>query len=125
MYDLFFQNTQLLYVVIWKKTLAGAAVKPGHALTVAKNRKMAAHHASCVNAGVSFVPLPVEALGGWGPEAIESLEKINKYMELRSGHVQSNKRHLFERLSVTLQRGNASLIIRRTPTTLSSTDGII
>ena len=46
-------------------TLYGAANNQGHALKVAKDRKMAAHNDACSSVGVTFIPLVVESLGGW------------------------------------------------------------
>ena len=45
-------------------TQSGAASEKGYALKLAEERKMAAHNAECRGAGVSFVPLAVESLGG-------------------------------------------------------------
>ena len=45
-------------------TQSGAASERGYALKLAEERKMAAHNAKCRGAGVSFVPLAVESLGG-------------------------------------------------------------
>ena len=57
-------------------TLAGAASVKGHALQVAENRKRAAHNANCAAAGVVFLPIAVEALGGWSEEAVFHISKI-------------------------------------------------
>ena len=49
-----------------KKLVARAAVNPGHALTYGRERKNQKHRADCQGAGVDFVPMVVEALGGLG-----------------------------------------------------------
>ena len=50
-------------------TVAGAASTQGHALSVARERKMALHSPACHSVGVSFFPLVVESLGGWSDTA--------------------------------------------------------
>ena len=50
-------------------TMSGAAYEKGYALKLAEERKMVAHNAECRDAGVLFVPLAVETLGGWSHEA--------------------------------------------------------
>ena len=42
----------------------GAASTQGHALLVGEARKMSAHEAACAAAGVTFVPIVMETLGG-------------------------------------------------------------
>ena len=50
-----------------QQTQTGAANTPGHALTVAEERKMAAHAEACHAVGVLFIPLAAETLGaGYG-----------------------------------------------------------
>ena len=48
----------------------------GHALQVDEDRKRAAHNANCAAAGVVFLPIAVEALGGWSEEAVFHISKI-------------------------------------------------
>ena len=55
------------------RTVAGAASVSGYALSVARERKVAAHSEACQSAGVSFVPMVVETLGGWDEEALPSV----------------------------------------------------
>ena len=57
-------------------TVAGAASTQGHALSVARERKMALHSAASHSVGVSFVSLVVEYLGGWSDEAIDIIKSI-------------------------------------------------
>ena len=47
-----------------RSTIQGAAENQGHALRIAEERKFAAHGAACQAAGISFIPLAVETLGG-------------------------------------------------------------
>ena len=107
-------------------TLAGAASTPGHALTVAEERKMAANSESCHALGINFIPLAVESLGGWSSKAIDTISSIGKLQGQRLGISPSETtHHLFQHLAIALWKGNATLWIRRQPTRPSSVDGII
>ena len=44
--------------------VTGAATTPGHALSRRYNEKMSKHGEGCRLAGLVFIPLPVETLGG-------------------------------------------------------------
>ena len=72
-------------------TLKEAATTQGH-----EERKRAAHSEAYYSAGVTFIPMVVESLGGWGEEAVHTIKNIG--------------RHLFQRLAIILCRGNATLI---------------
>ena len=63
------------------------------ALKLAEERKMAAHNAECRGAGVSFVPLAVESLGGWSHEAALQISRVSRLVGQRLAL-------LFQRLSV-------------------------
>ena len=67
-------------------TQTGAASDRGHALKVGEERKMTAHNAQCQAAGVAFVPLVVETLGGWSQEAVLHISKIGRLVGKRLGH---------------------------------------
>ena len=106
-------------------TLSGAASTPGHALSVAAERKRTAHATACHSVGITFIPLVVESLGGWGPEAISTLKDIGRLQGQRLGTPPSlATRHLFQRLAIRLWRGNATLWIGRLPIHSSEVDGV-
>ena len=67
----------------------------------------------------------VETLGGWHPEASEVITKLAQQLSSRTGgDPTETSRHLFQRLSVLLNRGNASLILSRIPDFVDAvTDG--
>ena len=89
-------------------TQSGAASEKGYALKVAEERKMAAPNAECRGAGVSFVPLAVESLGGWSHEAALQISRIGRLVGQRLGTTPAEAvLHLFQRLSICLWRGNA------------------
>ena len=91
-------------------TTTGSALEK---MKVVKNNK---HFHQCRRQGIVFVPLVVETLGGWDPEAVFHLKSIAE----KTAH-RSNQRptfvvkHFFQRLSVILQRANSSLIATRAP----------
>lgn len=106
-------------------TVDRAAITQGHALQVAHNRKVATHDAPCREAGVQFIPLPVETLGGWSKGAAATLRDIGHRQGLRLGIPPSDSiHHLFQRLSVRLWRGNAAMWIHRSIPPPSEIDGI-
>ena len=59
-----------------KLTINQSAVTQGHAITVARTRKFAAHGEACRGAGVVFIPLVVESLGGWCKESASVIARI-------------------------------------------------
>ena len=114
-------------------TQSGAASEKGYALKLAevcsetgRGRKMAAHNAKCRGAGVSFVPLAVELLGGWSHEAALQISRIGRLVGQRLGTTPAEAvSHLFQRLSICLWRGNAPMWARRLPSHSAWTDGNI
>ena len=105
-------------------TLSGAAHTQGHALQIGEKRKMAAHKESCHAVGVSFTPMVIESLGGWSEIASHNISRIGRLMGQRSGSPPSEStRHLFQRLSITLWRGNANMWLKRLPTNSPWVDG--
>ena len=66
-------------------TLKEAAVTQGHALSVGEERKRAAHSEACHAVGVTFIPMVVETLGGWGEEAALTVKNIGRLQDLRLG----------------------------------------
>ena len=107
-------------------TLEGAASTQGHALSVGKERKMTAHSEACRSVGVIFLPLVVESLGGWDGEAADIIRAIGRLQGQRLGIPPAEAtRHIFQRLAVSLWRGNAALWIGRLPTRSPELDRII
>ena len=107
-------------------TLQGAANIPGYALGVGEERKMAAHAEECRAVGITFIPLVVETLGGWSEDAIHTIRAIGRLQGQRLGIPPAEStRHLFQRLAISLWKGNASLWLRRLPFSSAAVDGII
>ena len=97
-------------------TLKEAATTQGHSLTVGEERKRVAHSEACHSAGVTFIPMVVESLGGWGEEAVHTIKNIGRLQAHRLGIPPAEAtRHLFQRLAINLWRGNATLWIHRLP----------
>ena len=89
-------------------TLQGAASAQGHALVVGAERKLATHAVACRAAGIAFIPLVVESLGGWSNEAADIITKIEPLQGQRLGVPPAEStRHLFQRCAIALWRGNA------------------
>ena len=81
-------------------TQTGEASDRGYGLKVGEGRKMTAHNADCQAAGVAFVPLVVETLGGWSQEAVLHISKIGRLVGQRLGtNAAEAVRHLFQTLS--------------------------
>ena len=98
-------------------TVAQAATTPGHALNVAFDRKVKKAGAACQAAGIEFIPLPAETLGGWHDVAVQQVKKLGAALARQQGKTEQEEaetiRHLFQRLSISLMKGNASLFINR------------
>ena len=96
----------------------------GYTIGVGEDRKQRAHSQRCHKAGISFVPFLTETLGGWSTTATKTISSIGRLLGLRSGtEPRETTSHLFQRLSVTLWRGNAIMWSARTPATPPSLDG--
>ena len=107
-------------------TLSGAASVKGYALKVAEERKMAAHSTGCRDAGVAFVPLVAETLGGWSKEAVCQISRIGRLMGQRLNTPPAEAtRHLFQRLSICLWKGDAVLWARWLPPQSGWIDGVL
>jgi hypothetical protein len=93
-----------------------AAANAGAALETAVRQKMTKSYDKCRQAGVEFIPLAVETLGGWDQDAISNIRKLGHHLARHSSTDDSSTiRHLFQRLSIFLQRGNAILLLGRRP----------
>ena len=94
-----------------------AATIAGHALTHRYNEKMTKHGEPCRLAGLVFFPLPVETLGGWHDQTVQQVKKVGSALARHTGQEEGEAiRHLAQRLSVLLTKGNAALILNRVPT---------
>ena len=86
---------------------------------------MAKHGEGCRLAGLVFIPLPVETLGGWHEETVTQVKRLGSALARHTGQEESEAiRHVAQRLAVLLAKGNAALLLNRVPTYPSpDTDG--
>ena len=109
-----------------KLTVQEASATQGHALSVADERKRAAHQNACQTVGITFVPLAVETFGGWSQEAAETIKLIGHSQGQRLGLPSwETTKHLFQRLAIQLWKGNACMWAMRAPVMSPSIDGVI
>ena len=82
-------------------------------IEIASIRKTATHGPRFQQVGNQFIPLAVESLGGWRSSAAAStLRDIGQRQAARLDCPASvSIHHLFQRLSVCLWRGNASMFL--------------
>ena len=64
-------------------TLQGASTSQGLAIVVAEERKKALYSDACRSEDISFLPLAVETLGGWGSEALSFIKHLARLQALR------------------------------------------
>ena len=84
--------------------------------------KMTKYHDSYTEQGIHFQPLPVETLGGWHCQSITALTRLGK--QLARHTEEESIRFLFQRLSISLMKSNAALILsRRTESLPQEVDG--
>ena len=82
----------------------------GSAASAAEVRKRSKYHSiaeECI-----FVPVAIETLGSWGPDASELISEIGRRITSVNGDVRATS-FLRQRLDITIQRGNA-LAVRGT-----------
>jgi hypothetical protein len=107
-------------------TIQSSSTTQGYAITIGEERKRRAHEQPCQAAGVSFVPLIVETLGGWSSSALHTISSIGRQLGQRCGvDPHESTHHLYQRLSVSLWRGNAAMWSARSPTTPPAIDGLL
>ena len=113
------QDTALDIIVVNPAQVAmvqQAAVTPGFALSKSYDRKVAKHSDPCRQAGVSFIPLPFETLGGWHEVTVCEVKKIASALSRHTGTNEGETiKHVIQRISVLLIKGNAALLLNRLP----------
>ena len=87
-----------------------------NALNAAFDRKMKQAGEACREAGIEFIPLPVETMGGWHPHAFSTITKLCHQLARQVGKEdQEVVPHTFQRLGISLMRSNAALLLARIP----------
>ena len=96
--------------------LAGSAATDGYAVTRAFERKVAKAGEACRAEGIDFIPVAADTLGGLHSVAVEQVKKLGSSLARHQGQEEEEViRHLFQRLSLVLMRGNAQLLVNRMP----------
>ena len=97
------------------------AAESGYALRFAWERKMRAAFDACDAQRISFIPLPAETFGGWHPQAALQISRIGRELARSSSGTDHKTvlKHLFQRLGLSIQKGNAALILSRSTDVLS------
>ena len=99
-----------------KTNVRAAAVQPGSALTKVFDRKVQGAAAACQQQGLIFLPVAMETLGGMHKVAVEQMKRLGVAVARHQGSDERvATRQLFQRLSLTLMRGNAALVTSRRP----------
>ena len=108
-------------------TLHEAASTPGHAPQVGVQRKLASHLSACRSAGVDFIPVVAETLGGLAEDTISTIRSLGEAIAQRVNPQDSSTciKQLFHRVAIALWRGNACLWLHRQPTLPPSVDGVV
>ena len=92
-------------------TLAGAATTPGSALDYAFANKVRGAEEECRAQGIAFLPMVAESLGGWHSVAEREVRKLGAALARHTGQEEGEAiSHLWGRLGVLLQRGNAAIL---------------
>ena len=108
-------------------TIAQAAATPGYALTFAFDRKVRGAAEDCRRQGIAFLPLAAESFGGWHSAAVGEVKKLAAALARQTGQDEGEAvRHLWGRLGILLQRGNAAILCNRVPSVPSPVvDGVV
>ena len=82
----------------------------------AYSRKVQGAAEACRQQGLSFVPIAMEALGGLHKVAVTQIKMLAAALARHTGQEEGEAaRHLFQRLSLGLMRGNAAMLVSRGP----------
>ena len=110
-----------------RSNVAAAAAEAGSALDKAFNRKVQGTAQACQDQGLAFFPVAVETLGGFHRVATEQVKRIGAALARHQGSDEKvASRQLFQRMSITLMRGNAAMLMSRRPDDLAppEVDGV-
>ena len=71
---------------------------------------------ACQREGVFFVPMVTESFGRWHEVAVKEVERLGAALIRQSGQNEDEAvRHLWGKLTILLQRGNAAILTNREP----------
>ena len=96
--------------------MARAAAEAGSALRSAYERKVQGAAAACQEQGLSFLPIAMETLGGLHQVATVQLKRLASALARQAGEDEGTAtRQLFQRVALGLMRGNAVMMVSRSP----------
>ena len=98
---------------IARSHVSGAATKAGQPSIAAESKKQNKY--SCLRNDNFFVPVALETLGPWGPEAHKLITEIGRRLQSTTGDPRSLS-FLRQKISIAVQRGNAACIYGSLPT---------
>ena len=94
----------------------GAATTDGFALNTPFERKVTRAGEPCRQAGLAFIPLAADTLGGWHSVASKQVTKLATAQARHIGEAEDvTVRLLRQRLSLLLMKGNSALLVGRVP----------
>ena len=97
-------------------TMPGAATTPGFALEFAYTNKVRGADEDCRAQGIAFLPMVAESFGGWHNVAEREVKKLGAALARHTGQEEGEAiSHLWGRLGILLQRGNAAILANRVP----------
>ena len=98
------------------QTVQHASEEPGYALTLRHQQKWAKYGEKFLAEGIKFCPMVVEIIGGCNEEAVAILKRLGQALSRATGGDEGEvTRHMFGRLSILLQKDNATLLLNRIP----------
>ena len=93
-----------------------AAAVAEFALNDTFKSKMQKSAEACQREGVIFMPMVTESFGGWHKVAVTEVERLGAALARQSGQDEDEAvRHLWGKLAILLQRGNAAILGNRVP----------
>ena len=80
---------------------------------------------ACQQQGVTFLSMVLESFGGWHEASVREVERLGAALARQSGQEEEGAvRHLWGKLGMLLQRGNAAILANRVTSFLApATDG--
>ena len=94
----------------------GAAADPGYSLNTAYQRKVTGAAEDCRAAGITFIPIVFESLGGWHEVAVSQVARLGRCQARQEGDDEDViVKRLVQKGSLLIQKGNAALWNNRVP----------
>ena len=85
-------------------------------MVIAYGKKVRDAEKLCRRENIAFIPVVAESLGGLHPVAVEQLRRLGRTLSLCTEQQEKEAAaHLTSRISLTLMKGLASLVLNRIP----------